>query len=257
MSTMVHLGLVALLWAAPCAAAALMPQSGPRPAAETPGQVAPVEGKPGSTVTETPRPQATPSATKAPGISTAPVLASAKPAVAKADFTPIVREQEGVYGKSTAAAGKDLLLHGVGLCEWGIFGIDLYYCALYAERRMETAEQAVVGDQVLVIHLDFVRKLTAAQLGEAFTAATKVNVGEALPTYQKALAELCAAMRDVGAGDTYSFVLVPKRGIEVRRNGEPVTTIGDEAFRVLFQRLYLGDKPPTQDLRTGMLGWKS
>jgi hypothetical protein len=273
MRTPLILGLAAMMWAVPCAAASSvlpvgMPQSGPRPSAETSGPVAPTEVKSSpaaSSAASTALPAqstatgATGTGVKSPNVSTAQSNGpeSVKPGSVKAEFTPIVREQEGVYGKTTAAAGKDLMLHGVGLCEWGIFGIDLYYCALYAERRMETAEQAIVGDQVLVIHLDFARKLTAAQLSEAFTAATKVNVGEAMPTYQKALATLCAAMRDVAAGDTYTFVLAPQKGIEVRRNGERVAVIGDEPFRVLFQRLYLGDKPPTQELRTGMLGWKS
>ena len=247
--------LVSVL-AGPCPAAAGLASFGAPQGDSRPAIVAPLGTAARSPRSETrgeqPRPERKADLQPARGTQVAEPVSAAKVV-----FTPVVRQQEGVYGKSVTAAGKDLLLHGVGLCEWGIFGIDLYYCALYAERRMETPAQAIAADQVLVIHLDFVRKLTATQLGDAFTAATKVNVGDALPSYQKPLAALCAAMRDVAAGDSYTFVLVPQKGIEVRRNGELVTVVGDEPFRVLFQRLYLGDKPPTEDLRKGMLGWKS
>lgn len=164
------------------------------------------------------------------------------------------RSRAGVFDLKLAVRGKTLDRNGTGLCEWGIFGIDLYEAALYAERPTRDLQGALEPPQTLVFHLHFVRGLTRAQLGEAFTAATKANTGERFAEHEKALALLVDAMQDVKAGDAYTFFCEPGTGLSVLRGGKVVATIRDAAFTKLFVQLYLGDQPPTKALRDGLLG---
>lgn len=166
----------------------------------------------------------------------------------------IERDEAGAFPKSLALPDANLQLQGAGLCEWGFLGIDLYHGALYVERPLSCAADGLAADRAMAIHLDFVRGLSADQLRAAFEGSAKVNAGDALPKYATALEALCASMRDVEDGDGYTFVLRPARGLQVLRNGVELANIDDEAFRVLFARMYLGDKPPTKDLRAAMLG---
>lgn len=203
---------------------------------------------------------------------TAPVAAPAEPVAAVVEAPPAIAAPAAPFWPAAgsnltlpAAApgslpgnwsclGFNLQCNGTGLCEWGIFGIDLYRAGLYSERRITSLAEAIAPPQACVIHLRFVRSLTAAQLREAFTAATKVNTGDQLPQYEASLQLLVSAMRDVANNDSYTFYCVPDHGMLVARNDEVLQVIPDEAFRKLFLTLYLGDNPPTKPLREALLG---
>ncbi len=190
----------------------------------------------------------------APGFVTPADVAA--PAEAPPPATVLVpkRAVDGSFPDRLPWAGRALQRNGSGLCEWGIFGIDLYVAALYCERRVRSLAEALDPEQVVVVHLHFVRSLSAEQLGEAFTASTKVNAGERLAQFEPALQRLCAAMRPVRNGSTLTFGCEPGRGVAVVHDGVLVDRIEDEAFRRLFVQLYLGVQPPTAALRDGLLG---
>lgn len=185
----------------------------------------------------------------------AAVAAVAPPAVADAnDAWPVPERTAAGYPPAVRWGERELSCNGTGLCEWGIFGIDLYDAALYLERRAGDLAAASEPDQRYVLHLHFVRSLTASQLGEAFTAAVRANVGADLGALAAPLQQLCAAMRDVADGSGYTFAGEPGAGLAILRDGALVDRIADEPFRRLFLRLYLGDQPPTKALREGLLG---
>lgn len=162
--------------------------------------------------------------------------------------------QSGQFPATWSGLDCNLRRNGQGLCEWGIFGIDLYEAALYCERPSTTLDAVLTPPQASAIHLRFSRRLTAAQLREAFTAAAKVNAGAELPRYEASLQRLLDAMQDVAKGDFYSFYCLPSQGMLIARNDEALQVIPEDAFRELFLRLYLGDQPPTKPLRDGLLG---
>jgi len=164
------------------------------------------------------------------------------------------RTPDGRFAASLHWSDRELLCNGQGLCEWGIFGIDLYTAALYCERRTTDLATALEPDQRTVFHLHFVRSLTGAQLAEAYTASTRVNTGEQFADFAVPLQQLVAAMQTVQIGDHYTFYGEPGRGLTIARNGEKVGHVDDDAFRRLFVRLYLGDQPPTAALRNALLG---
>ena len=95
----------------------------------------------------------------------------------------------GLFDEEVAYGDRKLLLNGSGLCEWGFLGVDLYHAALYAERRIDDAAWAQDGDQVVVIHLQFARTLTAGQLREAFAASVKTNAGDQFASFEGALGQ--------------------------------------------------------------------
>jgi len=146
--------------------------------------------------------------------------------------------------------------NGTGLCEWGIFGIDLYVAALYSERPVHDLDGALEPAQRTVIHLHFVRALTREQLCEAYTACVRANTGERLEQFAPALQQLLATMESVPIDDSYTFCGEPDHGLTIYHNDRMVGHIADEAFRRLFLQLYLGDQPPTKALRDALLGKK-
>ncbi len=150
-------------------------------------------------------------------------------------------------------AGAPLRLNGIGLCEYGIFAIDIYWGALYLERPTRIAKTAIESEQRKRIHLHFVRSLTRDQLSRAFTAAVEYNAGKRIARYRATLRRLCAMMEPIARGESIVFDYVPARGIEVHVDGKSKGWLRDPAFSRLFFVLYLGAHPPDDGLKRGML----
>ncbi|HPF14363.1 MAG TPA: chalcone isomerase family protein [Planctomycetota bacterium] len=150
-------------------------------------------------------------------------------------------------------AGKQLKLNGSALCEWGVLGFDLYRGALYAERPSKDANALMTVDQTLMVYLYFVRSLSSSQLQDAFRASAHYQVGKESPL-ESQLQTLLGWMRDVKKGDALAFVASPQGALKGFYNGQPLGTIESPDFTKLFVKLYLGNKPPTEALKKGMLG---
>lgn len=184
-----------------------------------------------------------------PPMSTAPA-----PSATQRTLPEPARSADGTFAESLLWDERELQRNGQGLCEWGVFGIDLYIAALYCERPTRDFATALTPDQRTVFHLHFVRSLTGAQLAEAYTASTRLNTGDRFGDFAAPLQQLVAAMQTVQAGDRYTFFGEPGKGLTIARNGVVVGKVVDDAFRRLFVQLYLGDQPPTAALRKALLG---
>jgi hypothetical protein len=169
---------------------------------------------------------------------------------------PVEEAPDGLFTPELAVDDRPLVLNGTGLCEWGFFAVDLYWAALYLESRSSDPERIIKSDQVMKIHLHFVRALTRDQLREAYRAAFKVNAGDKLKLYQKRLDRLTDMMADVNEGDSLVFTFIPGQGLKVTVKGKDRGGIAGDDFGRMFMTLYLGKHCPDEDLRAGLLGGK-
>jgi len=67
----------------------------------------------------------------------------------------------------------------------------------------------------------------------------------------KAFAGLFDDMKD---GDVIEMTIIPGGGTSVLLNGEDKGVIEGDDFGASLLKVWLGDHPPTEDLKTGMLG---
>lgn len=157
------------------------------------------------------------------------------------------------FPKETSYAGKTLKLNGAGLCEWGLLGFNLYRAGLYVERPSTDAETLLAVDQTMLIYQHFVRKLSASQLQDAFRASVRYQIGEN-SELEPQLQTLLDWMVEVRKGDAMAFVVDEQQHLVGFLNGQPMGRIESPEFGRLFIQLYLGNKPPTEALKKGMLG---
>lgn len=172
------------------------------------------------------------------------------------DATAQTRQTDRIsdFPETLRVSGRKLVLNGKGLCEWGLFGIDLYWAGLYLEEPTSSPREIVRSRQAKVLELRFARALSREQLIEAWTAAFTVNAGDGLAMYRERLDRLNAAMLDVEAGDSMRFTFLPQRGLQLRIGKRDRELIEGEDFSRMFFTLYLGSRPPDEDLRRGLLG---
>jgi Chalcone isomerase-like len=65
---------------------------------------------------------------------------------------------------------------------------------------------------------------------------------------------LLGVLEPVKEGDQMTFTYVPGTGTTLAINGQEKLTIATPAFAPVLFAVWLGPKPPTADLKRGMLG---
>ena len=72
-------------------------------------------------------------------------------------------------------SGKTLKKNGEALCEWGIFGLDLYRVALWVESPSSEPEVLLQQNTIRCLELYFVRALSQKQMRKAYRESIKAN----------------------------------------------------------------------------------
>ena len=166
----------------------------------------------------------------------------------------IAAELEGVQMPDTTTVdGTELVLNGMGLRKkmW----IEVYVAGLYLEGRSTDPAQILDSDQVKQLRMHFLyKKVSAKKLSGAWTDGIDANQGDDAKALEPALNQLNGWMEDVVRGDEMTFTSVPGKGLRVDVKGVEKGRIEDERFSKAFWSIFLGDKPPTGEVKSGLLG---
>jgi hypothetical protein len=136
-------------------------------------------------------------------------------------------ELAGAKLPDTLSAGdKTMKLNGLGLRKKSI--VNVYVGALYLASPSKDAGAILAADQAKAIRLHFLRDLTKKQLVDAFQEGFEGNAPDKAGQ-KAAFDKMLALVPDVKEGQTLTFA--------------------DAVFSI-----WLGPKPPSDDLKKGMLG---
>jgi hypothetical protein len=156
---------------------------------------------------------------------------------------------------SYQVGGQTLVLNGIGVRTLTIFSIKAYVAGLYLPRPSHDARAILQSADPKVIILRFVRAASKERVERQYRAgeATNCGHGECAPEDQADFEALIAAAPAVKPGDTFTYIFTDGR-VRVFANDR---VIGDFADRDLAYRLlsgFIGDHPPSADLRRQLLG---
>jgi hypothetical protein len=150
--------------------------------------------------------------------------------------------------------GKTLCLNGMGVREATIFNVDVYVAGLYLERRSTEGEAIARSLQPKVMRLRFVRNVERGEIAEAIQSGFQRAAGALLPKLKPSIERFAAALPELKRGDTLTLTYRVGRGVELSHNGKVLTEIAGDDFAAALFRIWLGDHPPNEGLRTGLLG---
>jgi hypothetical protein len=150
--------------------------------------------------------------------------------------------------------GKQLLLNGLGLREATVLAIDVYVARLYLEQRSTSPKQIIEAESTKLMKLVLLRDVSyrdlAEQLGSHFRHAAGSNYDKLKTRFDK----MAAWLPTLREGDTFSVTYRAASGLEVRHGKKTLGTIpGADYGRAIFS-IWLGDKPPNEGLKRGLLG---
>jgi len=161
-------------------------------------------------------------------------------------------ELAGITLPDTLKTGdKTLKLNGLGLRKKSVFKV--YVGGLYLELPTKDAGAILATNQAKAIRMHFLRDLTKVQLVEALQAGFEANAKD--KTGQKAAFDrMLALIPDVKEGDTLTFTYQPGKGTTLQGGNKELGAFAGKGFSDAVFSIFLGPKPPSEDLKKGLLG---
>jgi len=153
---------------------------------------------------------------------------------------------------SQQVAGKSLVLNGIGLRTKLM--VKVYVAGLYLEQKSSDPNAIMKSDTPKQIVMKFVHGASKNQMADAFNEGFEDNAPDALKTMKADIDKLIGALEPINSGDTMVFTYVPGTGSTLAINGKEKVTIAGQPFAQALLSVWLGPKPPTADLKKGMLG---
>jgi Chalcone isomerase-like len=148
--------------------------------------------------------------------------------------------------------GKNLVLNGLGLRTE--FMVKVYVAGLYLEQKSSDANAIIKADAPNRIVMQFLHGASQKQMADAFKQSFTDNTPDAMNTIKPDIDKLLGALEPVKPGDQMIFTYVPGTGTTLAINGKEKLTIAGSAFRSVLLSVWLGPKPPTANLKKGILG---
>ena len=168
------------------------------------------------------------------------------------DTAALAGELGGVTLADTLKAGeKTLKLNGLGLRKKAMFKV--YVGGLYLESPSKDAGAILASDQAKAIRLHFLRDLTKGQLVEAFQEGFEANAKDKA-AQKAAFDRMLALVPDAKEGSTLTFTYLPGKGTALQVGSKELGVFEGKGFADAVFSIWLGSKPPSEELRKGMLG---
>jgi hypothetical protein len=170
-------------------------------------------------------------------------------------FLPGAAQAVEVAGVKVAdtmeVGGQSLQLNGFAVGKKFIFKI--YVVALYLPAPTEADEAVVDPDVPKGFVMQFLRSVRKEKLIEAFKDGFEKNAGERVKKVQEQIDRFLTLVKDMKKGDRVTFTYEPGKGSNLALMDETESFEGKD-FADAFLLLYVGPKPPREDLKKGLLG---
>ena len=152
--------------------------------------------------------------------------------------------------ETATLAGQKLVLNGAGLRKKAIFKV--YVGALYLPSKTSSADAALAAGSAKVT-MRFMRDVDAGKLRDAWTEGfANNNAPDEVAKLKARIERFNALFTDVKEGEMIEVDLT--NGASVTIGGKARGSVEGDDFAKAVLRIWLGPKPPSDDLKAGMLG---
>ncbi len=162
-----------------------------------------------------------------------------------------VKLQESI---SSATPGTSLVLNGAGIRTKFIF--DIYVGALYLESKSSDAEKIITskGEKQIFLHFLY-KEVTKKKLTAGWTDGFEDNNSSAeMAKLRDRLNKFNDMFITVKKGNTMRFHFLPDGTLKVVINKKARGEISGVDFQQALLKVWLGQEPATEDLKSAMLG---
>jgi hypothetical protein len=158
------------------------------------------------------------------------------------------------FPDSVSAGGGTLALNGLGIRKATMLKVHVYVAGLYLPAASGNAASILGADEPWQLVLHFVRDVDGSDIRDAFQEGFEHSSGAALATLQPRVDALNAMVVDFKEGQQLTFTNMAGKGVTVDVNGAGGGEIDGTDFSAALLSIWIGEKPPNAELRTGLLG---
>jgi hypothetical protein len=149
-------------------------------------------------------------------------------------------------------AGKILKLNGMGARKATMFNVLVYVGGLYVENK-STDPAVIMKAPLKAVRMKFRRDVGADKLRDRWKEAFKENCKADCAALDQTIADFFSHVKDAKDGDVIQFVFSGD-SVEMKIREEKPVAIKNAAFANLLLSTWIGDHPPSEDFKNGMLG---
>jgi hypothetical protein len=158
------------------------------------------------------------------------------------------------FPDSVKTGGGDLVLNGLGIRNATLLSIKVYVAGLYLPQKSRDATGILRAGGRWQIVLRFVRDVGASDIRNALQEGFEKAAGDKLAALGPRIEALKGRMIDFKTGQSLTIAHDPAAGVRVDANGTAGPPIEGPDFAAALLAIWLGSKPPNEDLKTGLLG---
>jgi hypothetical protein len=149
---------------------------------------------------------------------------------------------------------RELVLNGMGLRTATAFKVKIYVAALYLEQPSREPERVLASSGAKQIRMQYLYAIDAKDMRRAWEASFEQACPDrSCAAFRTQIAEFQAGVSGVGKGDVYDFVFHDDR-VEIGASGRATATILGGEFARLLLSTWIGAAPPTEELKSALLG---
>jgi hypothetical protein len=169
--------------------------------------------------------------------------------------TGMAMELGDIHMPDSMEAGEtEVLLNGAGVrTKWFM---NLYVGGLYLKEKGHNPERIIKADEPMAIRLHIISSLITSEkmekaTMEGFEKATRGNV---TPIKAQIKQFLSVFRQKMNKDDTYDFIYLPGKGLQISKNQTLHCQIEGPAFKEALFGIWLCDQPAQKSLKEAMLG---
>ena len=150
------------------------------------------------------------------------------------------------------ARGYPLVLNGMGLRTK--LGFKIYVAGLYLQQKSSDPDAIIKSDAPKRIVMQFTHIVSKSQMADAFNDGFNDNAPDARNALKTDVDRFLGQLDTVHNGDQMVFTYIPGTGTIFLMNGGEKLTVPGLPFAQLLFSVWFGPKPPSPELKNGLLG---
>ncbi len=150
-----------------------------------------------------------------------------------------------------SVAGQHLKLNGLGLRKATLFKVRVYAAGLYLMTPSQNSQAILNSPHPKVLVMKFLRDVSQQQINEAWEATFQKSTIK----FAQELIQLKKIMPNAKKGDTLEYVFFNDK-TEFRINKIVIENMPSGEWGKALLATWIGDNPPTEELKRGLLGIK-
>jgi hypothetical protein len=162
-------------------------------------------------------------------------------------------ELAGVKAPDTITVGEQkLVLNGLGLRKKAIFKV--YVGALYLPAKSSDPDAVIALEAPKRMEMHFLRDVDAAAIASAWKEGFANNSAAKLPALQTRLDGFAGKWQDMKTGEVAAMTYLGGGILRLELKGKEVGVFQGKEFADAVFACWLGNTPPSADLKNGVLG---